>query len=56
MLLDIYLLFSRCGLRDVPTLVANMMLPFGNMTVSFVWGGAQLEAFTDLPPDVMHNL
>ncbi len=23
----------RCGLRDVPTFIGNIMLPFGNMTV-----------------------
>lgn len=28
-------LLKDCGLRDTPTLVSNMMLPFGNMTAYF---------------------
>jgi hypothetical protein len=31
-----YFSLSRCGLRDVPTFIANMMLPFGNLTVCFM--------------------
>mmetsp|Transcript_20625 Transcript_20625/g.44801 ORF Transcript_20625/g.44801 Transcript_20625/m.44801 type:complete len:644 (+) Transcript_20625:229-2160(+) len=28
-------LLNHCGLRDTPTLVSNMMMPFGNMTAYF---------------------
>ena len=29
----VFLFVQRCGLRDVPTFVANFLMPFGNITV-----------------------
>jgi len=26
-------LLNECGLRDVPTFIANFLMPFGNITV-----------------------
>jgi hypothetical protein len=32
---NVFIFVQRCGLRDVPTFVANFMTPFGNITVCF---------------------
>ena len=35
LLFTAFVFVHRCGLRDVPTFVANFLMPFGNIVVCF---------------------